>query len=251
VLLSWMRSDLSFDRDSAGVNFTPFKNVGTQDSDSFTGTLFAAWNLDESLYVDAHFGAGYTDYDLKRNVVFQESTRTTPQTNIRTRSDTDGYEISTGGRIGYDLALGSAVVGPYARIQYARAEIGAHREKGGNGLAMRFQDETRKSLTTALGANASYALSFDFGVVVPQLRAEWEHEYERDAEVLSSSYPLDLDDNQFRNRSDSPDRDFVNLGAGVAAVLPGGWMPYVDYQTLLFYRDWERHQLTAGIRKEF
>lgn len=251
LMFSWMHANANFDQDQPGVNFTPPPNDGKQVSDSYTFTLFGSWSITDALYVDGHVGGGFIDYDLKRRAVFQESTRTTPQTDIRTRSSTDGTEVTVGGRVGYDLALGAASIGPYARVQYTRTEIDGDTEKGGSGLAMRFPDKSRTSVTTALGASASYPLSFDFGVVAPQLRLEWEHEYERDAEVLYSSYPLDLGGNTFANRSDSPDRDYMNLGAGVAVVLPGGWMPYVDYQTLLFYRDWERHQLTGGIRKEF
>jgi outer membrane autotransporter protein len=250
ALFSWIRTDLEFDEDSPGVNFNPQSAEGDQESDSFTFTLFGSYNITESLYVDAHVSGGYVDYDLKRTVVFQESGRS-GQTNVNTRSETDGSEVSVGGRVGYDLDFGSASVGPYARVQYTRVEIEGDTEKGGAGLGMSFGDGTRTSVTTALGLNASYAWSAGFGVIVPQLRAEWEHEFERDAETVTTAYPLDQAGNRFRSRGDSPDRDFMNLGAGVALVLPGGWAPYADYQTLLFYKSWERHQMTAGVRKEF
>jgi outer membrane autotransporter protein len=248
---SWMRSNADFDKDDPGVNFTPFNKEGSRDSDSYVFTLYGSYSVTDNLYVDAHVGGGYVDYELRRDVVFQETTRTVPQTDIRTRSKTDGHVITAGGRLGWEQAFGAASISPYGRIQFTRSKIDGDTESGGDGLAMRYGSDSRTSLTTALGASATYAISTDFGVVVPQIRMEWEHEFERSAETLESRYPLDLDGNVFRTRGDSPDRDYVNIGGGVVAVLPGGWMPYVDYQALLFYDDWTRHQLTGGIRKEF
>ena len=40
------------------------------------------------------------------------------------------------------------------------------------------------------------------------------------------------------------------VGAGLVAVLPGGWMPYLDYQGLFGHDFWDRHRVTGGIRKE-
>jgi outer membrane autotransporter protein len=116
---------------------------------------------------------------------------------------------------------------------------------------MNYSKENQDSLTTTLGLRGSWAFSADFGVIVPQVRAEWEHEFKRDAFVTSTSYREDADNFVFDVKSDSPDRNYFNLGGGVVAVLAHGWMPFIDYQGLVGDRDWSRHRVTVGIRKEF
>ena len=49
---------------------------------------------------------------------------------------------------------------------------------------------------------------------------------------------------------DDPDRDYFNVGLGLAAVFPNGWITFVDFQVLLGYRDRDGYRLTAGLRKE-
>jgi hypothetical protein len=47
------------------------------------------------------------------------------------------------------------------------------------------------------------------------------------------------------------DRDGLNVGFSLVAVLPNGWMPYLDYATLVGYNNLNRQRATLGIRVEF
>ena len=47
------------------------------------------------------------------------------------------------------------------------------------------------------------------------------------------------------------DRDGLNAGLSLVAVLPNGWMPYLDYSTLLGYKSLKRQRLTLGLRVEY
>ncbi len=250
-LFNYDRPDAEFDDDQPGINFTPFSQEGEQDADSYIFTFFGSHSFTDNLYVDGHVGGGYIDYDLKRDVVFQEATRTVAQTPVNTRADVDGWEFSTSGGVGYELALGPATLGPYGRVVYIRSWIDNFDENGGNGLAMEYPDEARDSLTTILGLRGTLALSTRFGVLVPQARIEWEHEYLRDSFNTRAFYILDADRNNFQMKGDSNDRNYLNVGAGFAFVLPGGWIPFADYEGLFEYENWSFHRVTGGLRKEF
>jgi hypothetical protein len=52
-------------------------------------------------------------------------------------------------------------------------------------------------------------------------------------------------------RTDTPDRNAWNLGAGVLVILPNGWMPYLDFEVLEGYSDLRRERISAGLRVEF
>lgn len=252
ALFTYDRLDSEFDGDSPGVNFFPFSRDGIIDADWYSLSAFGSFQLPETgLYADLSAGFGLAAYEVERSVVFQESTRTVPQTPVRTRARPDAYDVQVSGTLGYDFSPGAATFGPYGRIVYVLSELESYTERSTSGLGMKVDGQTRDSLVTVVGARASYALSLPFGVLIPQVRAEWEHEYARDAQVAHTRFELDAAGSEFRVRGESPDRDYANLGGSLLWVLPNGWLPFVDYQTLAGYEDLERHSVTIGLRKEF
>jgi hypothetical protein len=61
----------------------------------------------------------------------------------------------------------------------------------------------------------------------------------------------DPDAGKFRFQNDPPDRNYFNLGAGIVAVLPHGFSPFLNYRALVGYKDQSSHIGTAGVRIEF
>lgn len=251
--IGYENTDFEYSQDQAGVNFTPQSNSGTTDSDTYSLSLFGSFDLTDQLYVDAVIGASSSEHSFERNVVFQESTRTTPQTNVRSLGNPDGneYWLSLSG--GLALGDGPLTYTPYVKASFARSKIDAYVEedKNGSGLNMRVESAERESLTTDIGIRASYAVNTDWGVLVPQAHIEYEHEFDEDAQESRLSYALDANNNEFALTGDDPDRDYFNAGAGVVAIFPGSLMIFINYTGLIDYDDLDRHQLTAGIRREF
>lgn len=253
ALLGYQHSDSTFDRGESGANFTPQADQGGAESDTYSLTLFGAYSLTDNWYIDGSVSAGITDYEFERRPVFLEVTRTVPQTNVRTKGDTDGTEWSASIGGGYDFYRDAWSFGPYARLNLVRTDIDGYTEDDLNnsGLAMRVDDNDATSLTSVLGVQASYAVSTDFGVVLPQVRAEYEHEFRNDAQTVNTVFVNDAGGTSFGVRGDSPDRNYFNLGASLLFVLPNGVMPFVDVEALLGYEDLERYRLTGGLRLEW
>jgi len=251
--LSYENTDFDFDQDASGVNFTPQSNSGKTKSDTWSLTLFGSYDVTERIYVEGSAGASKTDHTFERNVVFQESTRTIPQTNVRTKGDPDGNEYWASLSSGLNFNSGPLSYTPYIKASFARSEIDSYTEKdqNGSGLNMKVDDDNRTSLTTDLGLRASYAMNMDWGVLVPQAHVEYEHEFDEDAQEARTSYVLDANRTDYSIKGDSPDRNYFNAGAGVVAIFPGGWQAFLDYVGLFGYQGLDRNQLTAGIRKEF
>jgi outer membrane autotransporter protein len=251
-LFTYDRLDSEFDSDAPGVNFSPFSREGIVDANWYSLAVYASFQSgDAGLYGDLSAGAGFASYEIERSVVFQESTRTVAQTGVRTNARPDAYDLQASGTLGYDFALGAATFGPYGRIVYVGTDLESFTERSASGLEMRVDGQSRDSFVTVVGARLNYAFSLPLGVVIPQLRAEWEHEFAREAQVAHTRFVLDTSSSDFRVRGESPDRDYANLGASLIWVLPGGWLPFVDYQVLAGYEDLDRHSVTVGLRKEF
>ena len=220
-----------FDQDAVGANFTPPNNDGSSDGDSYYLQVYASHTFGDAFYVDGTAGFGYNDYTFIRKGVFQETDCGIPQTNVLTKAGTQGWQASGSFGGGYDFYHDAWSIGPHARVNYSRSEIDGFTERdlNGSGLAVTVGDSNSTSLTTVLGGHASFAISTEWGVLVPQARIEWEHEYRDDAHNIDTQFVNDAAGTVFAVRTDAPDRDYFNLGFSLLGVLPNGIMPFLDF----------------------
>ena len=125
----------------------------------------------------------------------------------------------------------------------------------GNGLGMRVADQELKSLTSVVGALATYAWSTKWGVLLPQFRAEWVHEFEDDPVEINAQFlngpPTPTANSTFRLRGDQPDKDYANIGAGISGNFAQGVSGYLAYQTPVGYSRLTSHNFSGGVRWEF
>jgi outer membrane autotransporter protein len=165
--------------------------------------------------------------------------------------DTDADEVKAGLHAGYDFVLGAFTIGPRLGVTYRDTTIDGFSETGGTGIELVYSRQNETSLTTSAGFFASYAIGTGFGVVIPQVTGDYVHEFLDDQRSIHFSFKEDLLRRRFLFRNDPPDRDYVNLGAGVVVVLARGIAPFLNYRALVGYRDQSSHTVTAGVRIEF
>lgn len=215
------------------------------DIDGYNGSIYGTYFLN-NFYIDGIASYGWDDYDSKYKVG-----------GSRLKGNPDGTQYSSSMSTGYDFNRGGLTIGPVGRVNYTRVDIEGHQVKGDSESNLEVDHQDIESLTSFLGIEASYALTpkslekVRLGVLVPHIRLEWVHEYENgsrdiDANIvnISSSTPLSFS-------TDSPDRDYLNLGLGLSSVFAGGISAYVYYETPLGFDDVTAHNITAGVRFEF
>ena len=193
----------------------------------------------QNFYVDGIATFGWNEYRNERNVA-----------DVTAQSHTDGTQFAVGLSTGYDVHVGALSVGPTARVNYARVRIDGYRETGAASFDTRISEQTIESVTSALGGEVRYALSTGWGVFMPQVSFEWEHEYKGDNRTIVarvSSEPTVAP----AVRTGSPDRDYANLGAGVTATFPGGVSGFAHYQAVLGRTNFTSHAFSAGVRLAF
>lgn len=247
------RTQYDFDAENPGVNFTPARYAGSVDSDASFLTLFGSWGLGASGFVEGSAGYERHDGTYRRNSVFQESTRTRPQVDVRVAGDAvrTVWWASVNG--GFDLNRDALSYGPYAGLTATRSKVDAYteRDQNGSGLNMRFDDADRDSLLSHVGVRASYAFSGAAGVFVPQARVEYQHEFDDDAPSVASRFALDTTGTEYVLAGGGQDEDFVVAGLSLSAILPNGWICFADYSVLLEHEELERSRATLGLRIEF
>ncbi len=253
AIVGFERMDYDFDAETAGVNFVPASEAGDADSDNMYLTLFASWSVGKSGYLELAAGYEQNDGTYRRNSVFQESTRTIAQTNVLVEGDADGDVQWASLNGGFDMDRGAWNFGPYAGITMTKASVDSYTESdlNGSGLAMSFDKTDRDSLLGHAGFRVSYVGSSSIGIVMPQLRLEFQHEFEDDANDAIARFVLDGTGTEYQLIGDEGDSDSINAGFSIAFVLPNGWMPFFDYSVLLENDALDRQRATLGLRVEF
>lgn len=244
------RASTDFDADQAGNNFTPAQNEGSSDADSVSLNLFSTYQINENVYIEGLASWVRSDYEFNRNVIFQESSRTTPQTSVQTSADTDGDQFVVSLGAGYDKAFGATQVGIYGRLDYQNGSIDAYQETGGAGFAMSVDSQDTEEFSSTIGARISHVIPTESGVLVPQLSLELFNIHDQDTPITTSSFVLDSANNKLTYLGDSVDDSYLRFGIGLTKVIPNGIMAFVRYERDFERDNFDAHRIAAGIRVE-
>lgn len=220
---------------------------GDLDANAYIPSLYASFTHG-AWWADGIVSYAYSDFDLTRNIVY-------PSVNRTARGDTDSNEISfsVGGGYEFDLAqvAEGLTAGPRLRYDYVHQWVDGFDESGARGLNLRYRDYEIDASVLVVGFDAAYAVSTPFGILSPQLRFDWNHDFSADPERIRASFVADPNQLVFFVRPDTLDRDFFTLGVGLVATLPRGVSAFLDWETLLDYRDVQNNTFRLGGRYEF
>lgn len=234
VAVSFNDEDADFNADSGHLK-----------TDSWNVTVYGNFAPLKNMYIDAYAGYSNIDYESTRTIIFGALRGTA-------RGTTDGDQFIAGFTAGNDWNFGAFTVGPQLIMDYSTTSIDGYGEKGGVDplMLLNYGDQTIHSLTTNLGGQASYSQSFSWGVLVPNARLYWVHEYKDGSRRLPKSMSLDST-RSFTVKTDSPDRDYMVFGGGVSTVLPHGVQLFADYDTTFSHEFLHTWTATVGFRKAF
>lgn len=224
---------------------------GGVNADVFNVSVFSTYDIND-FYVDGSFSYGWSDYNTKRGVVIQSNNASsTGGANRTATANPNGEQYSTALGVGYNFHKEALNISPVARVNYFHGKIDSYSEQGAFGLNLDVNKQTFESLQSSIGGQISYALSQSFGVITPQLSFTYNHEFMNDSRNITAKFSADPNSFIFNATTNSPDRDFFVLGAGVSSVLQGGVQLFFNYQTLLGYDRVTSHGFTGGVKLEF
>ncbi|RMD64776.1 autotransporter outer membrane beta-barrel domain-containing protein [Candidatus Parcubacteria bacterium] len=232
---------------------------GELDSDGWSGSLYATWYKDfdarNGIYVDGLTTYGTLEYDQIRAIRYRLQTGT--QVNQELSGDFDGsqWAFSFGG--GYRWQQGALSVGPVLYLDYISASVDGYNETArdpsapGSGWRIHISDQDIESLTTKLGLDLNYAMNKSWGVLVPQLKLDWVHEFKLDADSITGYFIEDPTREAFQLEVDRPDRDYLYFGIGAVMQLTRGLSGHVFYRKLLGHDTLNMDSISLGLRMEF
>src|SRR5262249_17869959 len=153
--------------------------------------IYGSYFPTDQSFIDLSFGFANKD--------FKDTHIDTGFTPGNVSGQTGGFEFTGDLSGGYDFSFYAFTIGPRARLHYKRTDMDAFTETSATPGAVidSYGDQTAESFTSTLGAQASYAWSTDFGVVVPQINAEYVHEFagrQHNNAVLGTAGPITFAD---------------------------------------------------------
>ncbi len=236
----------------ADVEFDSAQSVvdGDIQADAYSGSLFGLYYLGD-FHVSGIFTYGLIDYEMVRRITYPSNNPLVPPTNETALSDTEGRQILLGLTAGYEWSWRGLTLGPLARLDYLDASIDGYTERNANAFNLEVSDQDIESLVSALGFELSYAVSTPVGVLLPQVRLEWNHEFQDDAREVTAQFAADPFNTDLVALTDEPDRNFYSYAIGLSATLPLGIQGFVNYEGVIGRDEVDSRQITAGGRWEF
>lgn len=216
-------------------------NRGNVSIDSYSLSAYGSYNRDR-LYADAVINYGWNNIDIERNI---RVTGFRPAT-----ASTDGNQFSVRVNTGYNLGQDQLAFGPMLGVRYTKVNIDGYTERNGSILNLNVGDQEADSVVLNVGAQVSYDFRSPSATITPYLAANYEHEFANGSrEIVTELVSQPGIPN--RTRTDSPDRDFVRLSAGVQTQFVNNFSIGVGYETILGKRDVSDHAVQARLRYQF
>jgi outer membrane autotransporter protein len=222
------------------------KGLGNLDSDNYSLSLFGSYSLPSNFYVDGLVRVGWSTYNSQRNY----STAATPNIIESAAADYNGNDYAVSFSTGYSHNINALTLRPFLRYDYIHIDIDGYQETGNASNLSTIDTQHINSMRTALGGELSYTISTPYAVFIPLVRAEWQHEFMNDSRLLTSSLS-NASGIITQLQTNTPDRDFANLGFGFSTVFPHGVSGFFYYEVMLANRLTTAHAFNGGIRIEF
>jgi outer membrane autotransporter protein len=204
----------------------------------------------DALYLDGSVTYGKDRYKVDRTIIVGGAGDPTYSGTDSLSSRYKGDVWIAHAETGFNWDLGeTAKLQPFAGLNYTSVDHDGFTETGGGDLALVSTDGTGKSLQSRLGARLSGQWGSGDTVWIPELRAEWRHEFKDNPAWIQSSF-TGLPGQPFTTVGSDVGDDIAVVGAGITAQFQGGWGLYFDYEGQ-FASGYDSHTAQGGVRVKF
>jgi outer membrane autotransporter protein len=192
----------------------------------------------QNLYVNGAFIYGSNAYESTRMALGTSNT-----------SDPHGDQFAVQGAVGADYRFGNWIVTPELGAQFTTVRVEGFTETGPAALAV--QADRADSFRSSLGARVQYERLTAWGLLIPEWRVSWQHEFldkERDvrASFVDQAFP-----GTFATTTAGAGRDFGVFGTGLSAAVAERSLVSINYDFKIGDHDFTAHQISGRLRHLF
>ncbi|WP_295847919.1 autotransporter outer membrane beta-barrel domain-containing protein, partial [Tardiphaga sp.] len=182
---------------------------------------------------------GWSDYDNNRVALGALDT-----------SSFAGTHYTVRGTVGTDLRVRGWVVTPEIGLQYTRVSTEGFAETGGVS-ALNVSADSMDSLRSSVGARFAYDTRIHGGVLTPELRLAWLHEFNDGVRGINASFADITLPGSFVTATGSALRDRAVIGTGVSGRLGALTMVSLGYDAVIGSDDSVAHQFSGRLKQSF
>jgi uncharacterized protein with beta-barrel porin domain len=182
---------------------------------------------------------GWSDYDNARVALGTLNT-----------SSNDGSHYTVRGTVGTDLRVSGWVVTPEFGLQYTRVTVNGFSETGGV-TALNVASDRSESLRSSLGARFAYDYALNGGLLTPEFRAAWLHEFSDGVRGINASFADVTLPGSFITATGSGIKDRGVIGTGISGKLGALTTVSLGYDAVIGGSDSIAHQFTGRLRASF
>ena len=249
--VGYTRYDVDFDVTSESLSGQDLS------SDGVTLAGYAAYFPTPKVFIDGALTLGWLNYQTRRRIRAVGSPDVDDLDAI-TKGKFDSFYYGLAARAGYETRLiGRVQMTPTFQLEYVRAKIDGFEEESSNpradAISLAFGNQRAESLRSKLGVELRRGFQTPIGPTILAGRAVYNHELLGDDAGVNVRYKADPTRlSEFELRTEGRDRHYGELGTSLRATrLPFGLEAFVDYATVVGLRDFEIHNINAGVRKSF
>ena len=230
---------------------------GNLDTTGWSLSAYSTLYRKNSWYVDGVLTFGHNSFDITRHIFYSITTNAgTTSIDQKANSRSNGDSFAGAFTMGRDFQKGPWSFGPYLRGTYTRLSFGNANETlvsgvPGSGLGLAIKSRDLISNAVVFGGKVTYATSHDWGVLIPHMQFEWEHEFQNDPNRLEARFLADPTATPILVHGATVDTDFGRLGFGLSFIFTGGRSGFVYYEKTVGRSGITQDNLALGIRLEF
>jgi outer membrane autotransporter protein len=230
---------------------------GTLETRGWSASLYSTFYQNNSWYFDSVLTYGQNTFDLERRITYTLPLPGggTTVINQNARSDANGDMLEAAVTFGHDFQKGPISIGPYGRLLYTKLGFDQATETlqtgSGSGLGLVIETRDVSSIASQVGAKFAYNYSTDWGVLVPHLQLEWEHEFKDDPSQLTARFLNDPLATPIVINGDPEDTDYYRIGIGLSGILSKGRSGFFFYERVFGRERNSQYNIGLGLRMEF
>jgi uncharacterized protein with beta-barrel porin domain len=192
----------------------------------------------QNWFVNGAFVYGHNKYDNNRIALGTSNT-----------SSPSGDQYAVQGSVGIDLRFNRWIVTPELGAQYTTVRVDSFTEAGA--AALNVGADQADSLRSSLGARFRYEWATSWGLMLPELRASWQHEFLDKERDITASFVDQALPGAFATTAAGSGTDFGVLGAGLTANVADHTQVSIGYDFKFGGQDFEAHQISGRLRHVF
>lgn len=228
---------IGYGHDTTDVGHNDTRSHG----ESYTLAAYASYHPGQYFFVDGLLGYQLLSFDSRRYVTANGA---------MVQGDRDGKQWFASLSVGGDYQHDRLSVSPYARLDLARATLNGYTERGDAIYALRYDDQDVDTTTASLGVHMDYRFPVRFGRLSPQVRFEYQHDFQ-DASSVTMGY-ADLPGGPFyRGEIDGLKRNRFVFGLGAVLQTERDLSLRIEYRGLFGSSEDTDHGVQLNLEKKY